>query len=294
MTDWLAAVQNLRDDGRPGVLATVVSVRGHAPREAGAKMVIAADALWDSIGGGNLEAEVIDRARRMIDEAAGVPETLSFALNDYAANQHGRQCCGGEVQVLLEPLRNDAVVAIFGVGHVGFELARIVSRLRLRLHLIDSRAGQLDPLRLADVTAGSATVTVHHTPAPETVLQALPAGSHVYIMTHDHAEDFLLCDAALRLGGLDVGLIGSAAKWARFRQRLRAEGHEDVDSIRCPIGLPGIGGKAPAAIAVAVAAELLGRLGGAVSETSGPATRPVPEASRPAAREGRVNRSGHG
>ena len=74
MTDWLAAVQNLRDDGRPGVLATVVSVRGHAPREAGAKMVIAADALWDSIGGGNLEAEVIDRARRMIAEASGAPE----------------------------------------------------------------------------------------------------------------------------------------------------------------------------------------------------------------------------
>ncbi|HXF03588.1 MAG TPA: XdhC family protein, partial [Arthrobacter sp.] len=93
-----------------------------------------------------------------------------------------------------------------------------------------------------------------------------------YIMTHDHAEDFLLCDAAMRRGGLDVGLIGSTAKWARFRQRLRAEGHDDVDSIRCPIGLPGIGGKAPAAIAVAVAAELLGRLGSSVSETSERAT----------------------
>jgi xanthine dehydrogenase accessory factor len=64
---------------------------------------------------------------------------------------------------------------------------------------------------------------------------------------------------------------------------LRAEGHEDVDSIRCPIGMPGIGGKAPAAIAVAVAAELLGRLGNAVSEAPGPAVR-----------QGRLNRSGHG
>src|SRR6185312_5404019 len=258
---------------------------GHAPREAGAKMVIAADALWDSIGGGNLEAEVIDRARRMIADAAEAPETLTFALNEHAANQHGRQCCGGEVQVLLEPLRHDPVVAIFGVGHVGFELARILSRLRLRLHLTDSRAGQLDPLRLADVTAGSATVTVHHTPAPETVLQALSAGAHVYIMTHDHAEDFLLCDAALRRGGLDVGLIGSSAKWSRFRQRLRTEGHDDVDSIRCPIGLPGINGKAPAAIAVAVAAELLGRLGcvgSAVPEASGPAISVVSETSEPA------------
>lgn len=271
--DWLAAVQNLRDDGRPGVLATVLSVRGHAPREAGAKMVIAEDALWDSIGGGNLEAEVIDRARRLMAEGGDTPETLTFALNEHAANQHGRQCCGGEVQVLLEPLRAGPVVAIFGVGHVGFELARILSRLRLRLHLVDSRAGQLDPLRLADVTGGNATVSVHHSPAPEAVLQALPAGSHVYIMTHDHAEDFLLCDAALRRDGLNVGLIGSAAKWARFRTRLTAEGHRNADSIRCPIGLPGIDGKDPAAIAVSAAAELLTRLGNAVPQTSAPVRR---------------------
>jgi xanthine dehydrogenase accessory factor len=38
--DWLNAVQQLRRDGRPGVLVTVVEVRGHAPREAGAKMVV--------------------------------------------------------------------------------------------------------------------------------------------------------------------------------------------------------------------------------------------------------------
>jgi xanthine dehydrogenase accessory factor len=255
--DWLEAVGSLREEGRPGVLATVVSVRGHAPREAGAKMVVAPDATWDSVGGGNLEAEVIDRARAMIAEGAGLPETLAFALNEHVANRHGRQCCGGEVQVLLEPLNVDPVVAIFGLGHVGYELARVLSRLRVRLHLVDSRAAQLDPLRLADVTAGPAAVVVHHAPAPETALRALPAGAHVYIMTHDHAEDFLLCDAALHRGDLDVGLIGSAAKWARFRRRLLAEGHDDVDSIRCPVGLPGIAGKAPAAIAVSIAAELL-------------------------------------
>ncbi|EMY34145.1 xanthine dehydrogenase accessory protein, partial [Arthrobacter crystallopoietes BAB-32] len=258
--DWLAAVRSLRDDGRPAVLATVIAVRGHAPREAGAKMVVAPDSTWDSIGGGNLEAEVIDRARAMIAEGATVPETLAFALNEHVANRHGRQCCGGEVQVLLEPLNVDPAVAIFGVGHVGYELARILSRLRLRLHLVDSRADQLDPLRLADVTAGPATVVVHHAPAPETVLRTLPPGAHIYIMTHDHAEDFLLCDAALHRGDLQVGLIGSNAKWARFRKRLLAEGHTDADTIRCPIGLSGITAKAPAAIAVAVAAELLASL----------------------------------
>ena len=77
----------------------------------------------------------------------------------------------------------------------------------------------------------------------ETVLERLPAGAHVLIMTHDHAEDFALCDAALRLpeGQLaDVGLIGSSAKWSRFRTNLAEHGHSSdrIATITCPIGLP--------------------------------------------------------
>ena len=105
------------------------------------------------------------------------------------------------------------MIAVFGVGHVGYELARILSRLD-QLHLVDSRAEELDQLRLADVTDGSADVTVHHALLGEQVLEMLPRGAHVLIMTHDHAEDFALCDAALRLPTLgSIGLIGSSAKW---------------------------------------------------------------------------------
>ena len=100
-------------------------------------------------------------------------------------------------------------------------------------------------------------------------LAELPAGAHVLIMSHDHAEDFILCDTALRRGDLGtVGLIGSSAKWSRFRKRLRDEGHDDaaISRISCPIGVPGIPGKEPAAIAVSVAADLL-RVFGEVRRT---------------------------
>ncbi|MCJ8504155.1 xanthine dehydrogenase accessory protein XdhC [Kocuria flava] len=262
--DWLEALQRLRAEGAPAVLATVLAVRGHAPREAGAKMVVGAAGEWDSIGGGNLEATVVDRSRALLAAGATAPETLQFALNEHAPVEHGRQCCGGVVDVLLEPVPARPAVAVFGVGHVGRELARVLSRLPVRLHLVDSREGQLAPERLDGVLDGPAEVLRHGGPAPETALRELPAGAHVLIMTHDHAEDFLLCDAALRRGDLaSVGLIGSSAKWIRFRARLRAEGHDEaaVDAIRCPIGLPGVPGKAPAVIAIGVAAELLGRLG---------------------------------
>lgn len=258
--DWLEALQRLRSSGRPGVLATVTGVRGHAPREAGAKMLIGADSAWDSIGGGNLEATVMDRARAMLDAGTTTPESLTFPLNERAVTQHGKQCCGGVVDVLLEPFLARPTVAVFGVGHVGHELARILSRLPIRLHLVDSRAEQVGAAQLADVVDGFAEVHPVHSPVPDSVLGELPAGSHVLILTHDHAEDFLLCDAALRRSDLgSIGLIGSSAKWSRFRSRLLAEGHEAavVERISCPIGLPDITGKAPAVIAISVAARLL-------------------------------------
>lgn len=196
--DWLEAVRRLRADGSAGVLVTVIETRGHAPRDAGAKMVVASDATWGSIGGGNLEQTAVDRARELIATAATLPETVESGLNAHARNAHGRQCCGGVVKLLFEPLPARAAVAIIGVGHVGYELARILSRLELRLHLVDSRPEQLDEIRLADVTSGIADVRVHRELLGEVVLERLPRGAHLLIMTHDHAEDFALCDAALR------------------------------------------------------------------------------------------------
>ncbi len=261
--DWLSAVQQLRRDGVPGVLVTVVEVRGHAPRDAGAKMVVGPDRTWGSVGGGNLEQTAVDLARAMLREGVRSPQTSESRLTAHERTEHGRQCCGGVVRLLLEPLPVRPAVAVFGIGHVGYELARILSRLELQLHLVDSRAEQLDPLRLADVTDGPADVVVHRELIGEVVLERLPRGAEVLIMTHDHAEDFALCDAALRSERLGrIGLIGSRAKWTRFRARLADAGHDpaSIARVASPIGLPEITGKDPAVIAISVAADLLSRL----------------------------------
>jgi xanthine dehydrogenase accessory factor len=259
--EWLKAVEALRAGRQAGVLVTLAAVRGHAPRGPGAKMVVAADRTWGTIGGGNLEAVAIVRARELIDEGGREPELLPVALSDKARATHGVQCCGGEVTVLLEPLPVVPAVAIFGLGHVGLELARILARHDLELHLIDSRSAQTDAERLAVLADAVARVHVHHVPVlAELVLAELPLGAHVLVMTHDHAEDAALCDAALRTPQLgSIGLIGSAGKWARFRRKLAEVGHpaEVIDRITTPIGTPEITGKEPATIAVSVAAALL-------------------------------------
>ena len=256
---WLAAVAHLRRERLPGVLVTVTDVRGHAPRDAGAKMVVSADEVWGSVGGGNLEETAVARARELLSKLPAAPESLTMSLNDKARTDHGRQCCGGEVTLLLEPLAVVPSVAVFGAGHVGLELARILCRHDLELHLVDSRADQLTPERLACLDDGQAAVHVHHSPVPEVVLGLVPRGTHVLVLTHDHAEDFALCDAALRCSHLgSIGLIGSSAKWRRFQQGLRVEGHDEatIARIHSPIGMPELVAKDPATIALGVASEL--------------------------------------
>lgn len=258
--DWVDGLTRARADGTSGVLATIIEVRGHSPRDVGAKMFITANTTSGSIGGGNMEATVTYRARTLLTTGGDTVVEVEFGLNEHAHVAYGTQCCGGTVRVLLEPIERRPTVAIFGVGHVGKELARILSRNELILHLADSRAGIVDEALATTLETGPATVHLHTLPAPETLIASLPAGAHVLILTHDHAEDLMLCDAALRREGLgSIGVIGSGAKWARFRLKLAAEGHSGsaIERIQCPIGVPDLTGKHPAVIAISVAADLM-------------------------------------
>jgi xanthine dehydrogenase accessory factor len=262
MTTWWQAVADLRAERQAGVLVTVTDVRGHAPREAGAKMVVSAGSTWGSIGGGNLEEEAVRRARDMVTSSAIAPDRFTANLSDKAPFQHGVQCCGGEVTVLLEPLPVVPSVAIFGIGHVGLELARILARHDLDLHLVDSRETHLSDAELAPLADSVAAVHTHLVPMiPELVLGELPRGTRVLVLTHDHAEDLAIIDAALRCEHLGpIGLIGSSAKWTRFRSQLTAAGvaPDVIERVETPIGFPGVTtSKDPAAIAVSVAAALL-------------------------------------
>lgn len=254
---WLEAVRHHSEAHAPFVLITLAQVRGHAPRAAGSKMVVTKSEVSGSIGGGNLEAYATQRARALLQAHARIPELFIQKLGP-EGGPHGVQCCGGEVTLLLEPhysLR--PTVAIFGAGHVGWALIQVLGTLPLSLYLLDSRAGQLE--RDLPSTA-LATVTRQHVPVPESALETLPTGTHLLILTHDHAEDLALLERALHLPYFGfIGLIGSASKWAHFRRELGKTGvtEEDLARVTTPIGLPGVPGKSPQAVAIAVAAQLL-------------------------------------
>jgi xanthine dehydrogenase accessory factor len=155
---------------------------------------------------------------------------------------------------LLERL-DDALppLWLYGAGHVGQALARILMELPLRLTWIDSRAEQLPP-------QSPATVEIWHSLDPVASVAAAPCGARFLVMTHSHPLDYSLCRAILERNDFAwAGLIGSMSKAARFRSRLRRDGLSApaIARLVCPIGIDGIKSKWPAAIAVAVAAQVM-------------------------------------
>jgi xanthine dehydrogenase accessory factor len=156
-------------------------------------------------------------------------------------------------------------VWIFGAGHVGQALAKLLADLPLQLTWIDSRADVFP----CDTPPH---IDVRHTANPAAAIAQAPAQTRFVILTHDHALDYAICRAVLARGDFAfAGLIGSDSKAARFRSRLAREDgftHEQIDRLTCPIGIDGIHSKWPSAIAVAVAAQLLQTLS---AESSAPA-----------------------
>lgn len=249
MHDWRRALIDLEAAGVPHVLVTLVTTQGSTPRAAGTKMVVTVEGQSDTIGGGSLERQAIDRARRLLAEGAAEP-----ILEKQILGIEQDQCCGGAATLLFEPLLVPTLrLALFGAGHVGRALVRLLEGTDTYVLWIDER-----PELLNEPLPGRTPLRIVSDPAAE--VASLPAGMHVRVMTHSHSRDFEIIDALLARDDLaSVGLIGSKSKWANFRSRLRKMGvtEDDLDAIKCPIGLPGVGGKRPAEIAISVAAELL-------------------------------------
>ncbi len=298
-TRWVRA-------GVPVAMVTIVEVKGSAPREAGIRMLVTADDLVGTIGGGHLEWRGMDIAREMIAKGeTGEQRRIERIPLGPALGQ----CCGGVVRLAFEVLTHDDLawldavesafaagkalarhvpvtgavrteasrdllpsvqladddswidtlvpddmhVVLFGAGHVGHALVKVLATLPCRVHWVDER-DTLFPAGLPENVEAEATDTA------EAVVDQAPAGSYFLVMTHSHALDQTLCERIFRRTDFAYfGLIGSKTKRAKFEHRMAEHG---IDAARfpemtCPMGVSGITDKAPAMIAVAIVAQLL-------------------------------------
>ena len=246
------------------VFVIVQATRGSVPRGVGTWMGVFPKSLVATIGGGRLELDAIAHARAMAHVSGGM-EIRRFSLGPSLG-----QCCGGEVELRFEcvsaadalsltPRLEDKKfpVALFGGGHVGTALAKVLSALPMVVTWIDSR----DEIFPEDVPLG---IRCEHSNPVHAAVKDLVPQSRILIMSFSHAEDLDIVAACLlrQRAQADlpfVGLIGSKTKWATFRHRLEARGFtpEDLAHVTCPIGITGINDKRPEVIAVSVAAQLL-------------------------------------
>jgi len=227
-------------------------------------MAVFASALVGTVGGGHLEFDAIAHARTLLRDGTG------GTVVRYALGPSLGQCCGGEMvlhferialadaQALHQRLASPLTpIALFGGGHVGRAVVQVLANLPMNLTWIDSR----DEIFPTDLPAH---VQCEHSDPVHAAVADLQPGARVLIMSFSHAEDLDVVAACLARQRAQrdlpyVGLIGSKTKWASFRQRLVARGFDETElaHITCPIGVPGIAGKEPEVIAVAVAAQLL-------------------------------------
>lgn len=250
--NWLEQLSELSRCYIPVAIVTISGFKGSAPRGLGAKMLVTENIFFGTIGGGRLEQMAIDSARESLKLFE--PRELTVVLGPEAG-----QCCGGSVNLLIEIHGTAKKVYIFGAGHVGQAVSKILVGTPYIPVLIDQRS---DWLAQANHLAENQKWPF----APRDSFKKLeiPARSSILVMTHSHDLDLeVLClslehEKEAQQHFSYLGVIGSLTKWKKFQQRLQARNYSeaDISRIRSPIGIY-VGGKSPQEVAISVAAELL-------------------------------------
>src|SRR5437773_6982255 len=104
MRELLAELTAALEQRRPLVYCALVETRGSTPQKAGAAMLVFPDGSQKgTLGGGCVEAEVKQRALRLLTDAQGGRQILTFCLDDNYGWDDGL-ICGGRMSILADPL----------------------------------------------------------------------------------------------------------------------------------------------------------------------------------------------
>ncbi|MDQ3033773.1 MAG: XdhC/CoxI family protein [Myxococcota bacterium] len=243
VTEALLAV--LAQGGR-GALATVTRASGSTPQQPGARLLLTPDgALIGTVGGGAIEQAVIESLRACAREG-------SARLLAHDLGRDLGMCCGGRMEVFVEPIEGAPRLVIFGAGHVGKATAALARGIGFAVTVVDDREELNDEARFP----GCARVLAE----PREAARALAPTAHdwLLVVTHDHRLDEEALDTFARLPHAYLGVIGSRRKIVRILQRIRAKRGSlpPLERVHAPVGLR-IGAVSPEEIAVSIVSELV-------------------------------------
>jgi xanthine dehydrogenase accessory factor len=244
-------LQSLLSDRISFVLVTLVDLRGSAPQDIGAKILVTKRGLHlGTVGGGKVEAQVIKTANEILNaEDQNIKQLLTWNLQTDIG-----MTCGGEVSFYFEAYSTRQwTVVIFGAGHVAQALVPLLTKLDCIVHCIDSRRDWLDRF------SSKSNLFLHCIEDPKDAIKVIPTTGYVCLMTQGHSTDVPILKCILNNLQLPyLGMIGSKTKAFRVRKELQEGGftEEQIAILRSPIGLP-IGTNHPTEIAISIAAQLL-------------------------------------
>lgn len=250
MQNWIELLKSYQEKREAVALVTVIKCLGSTPCKVGSRMIVTkSKEIHGTIGGGKLEFQTIDEAIIAIIENKIIETT-------YTLGPEFEQCCGGKVELIIEPMNQSPELFIFGAGHIGIEISSLLRGTPFQVNLIDSRKDWLKELNFEDyVITNSVNLNDF-----KTFKDAVRWGNNCYVLvlTHDHKIDLDIIAMALQHETKFLGLIGSKTKRVRFHSILKSELNikEGMDNVVCPIGLE-IGGNSPKEIAISVVAQLL-------------------------------------
>ena len=245
MRDVAQALLQLLDSGRRGALATVVRTSGSTPQNAGARLLLREDGSFTgTVGGGAIERVVLE----------ALHETLSSQRSAVLVRELGYDlgmCCGGRMEVLIEPIEAQPRLTIYGAGHVAKPTAALARSVGFAVRVVDERSELATPERFAGCEIELSD------PIDCLRRDELTQRDWLLIVTHDHQLDERLLALALRKAARYVGMIGSQRKVFRALQRVAAtQALGGLDRVYAPVGLR-IGAVGPEEIAVSVVSELI-------------------------------------
>jgi xanthine dehydrogenase accessory factor len=247
MNNWIELLQHFKNKNTPVALVTVTKILGSAPCRVASKMIVTLQKeIYGTIGGGKLEFQVIDKAVHAIQEN----KVLECS---YTLGPEFEQCCGGKVELIIEPMNQSPELYLFGAGHIGVAICNVLKDTPFSITLLDTRENWKNTIEIDQ--------TVSYSSVPfDLYKQNINWGSNCYvvILTHDHKLDFEITALALHQPTKYIGLIGSKTKKNKFNNLLINELNykAGISSVHCPIGLD-LGGNSPKEIAISVASELL-------------------------------------
>jgi xanthine dehydrogenase accessory factor len=247
MTDIYDEIAGLKNSDRKAALCTVINTKGSAPRKVGAKMIVYEDGcIKGTIGGGDLE-------KKVIDEAVGVINKHEASIFKHDLLHQHSMCCGGMVEIFIEPIVKTKRLFIFGAGHTGQALAKFANDSGFEVFLIDDRKEYIDECNVEGINK----MNLEHLAA----LQALPFDKNTYIVitTYSHQIDRDILAYCVKKGWAYLGMIGSKRKVLMTKKMFidsKIGSEEDLDKIHMPIGVD-INAETPEEIAVSILAELI-------------------------------------